>query len=86
MNIYIGHLSSDITPEDLQKAFGEFGYVSFVQIVKDRVAEDSTRFGFVEMPNKAEACNAIRRITHIKGERISVKKADPNINYASSVG
>ena len=59
MNIYVGNLSSDITEEDLQQAFEEFGQVTSVSLIKDKYTGESRGFGFVEMPGKAEAQAAI---------------------------
>ena len=84
MNIYVGNLSVDITERDLKNAFREFGKVALVRIIKDRSTGDLTRFGFVEMPDKTEARDAIQRIKQIKGKRILVKKEDPNADYASA--
>ncbi len=36
MNIYVGNLSFDATEADVEQAFGEFGEVKSVNIVKDR--------------------------------------------------
>jgi len=75
MNIYIGNFSPEITGEDLQEAFRAFGRVSFSQISKDWSTGASRGFGFVEMPNRADAQNAIQTIVAIKGERVTVNEA-----------
>ena len=61
MNIYVGNLSSDATEDDLKKLFEEFGQVESANIIKDKFSGESRGFGFVEMPNKAEADEAIKQ-------------------------
>jgi len=79
MNIYVGNLSHDATPEDLQQAFGAFGQVTSVNIIKDKFSGESRGFGFVEMPENAEAEAAIEGLngTSLKGRNISVNQARP---------
>jgi RNA recognition motif-containing protein len=55
MNIYVGNLSYEVTVEDLHKAFEAFGQVESVNIIKDKFSGRSKGFGFVEMPDKANA-------------------------------
>jgi RNA recognition motif-containing protein len=77
MNIYAGNLSRDVTEEDLQEAFESYGNVSSVNLIKDRFSGESRGFGFVEMPSKEEAKNAIEGLngTDIKGKSITVNEA-----------
>ena len=55
MNIYIGNLSYEVTEEDLKQAFEAFGEVESVKIIKDKYTNRSKGFGFVEMPDNADA-------------------------------
>ncbi|MFC1936166.1 RNA recognition motif domain-containing protein [Chloroflexota bacterium] len=77
MNIYVGNLSYDVTQDELSDLFSEFGDVSSVKIITDRVTERSKGFAFVEMPNQAEAENAIQSLNEkeIKGKKIKVNLA-----------
>ena len=59
MNIYVGNLSFDTTERELESAFGSFGTVSTARIATDRDTGRARGFGFVEMPNAAEAQAAI---------------------------
>jgi RNA recognition motif-containing protein len=79
MNIYIGNLSYDVTEEDLQKAFEDFGQVESVNIVKDRYSGRSRGFGFVEMSAEADAESAIEGLNgkELKGRTLNVNKARP---------
>ena len=79
MNIYVGNLSRDVTEEDLQEAFGAFGQVASTNIIKDRFSGESRGFGFVEMPEKAEAQAAIAGLNgkDLKGQTLNVNEARP---------
>ncbi|NVM25617.1 MAG: RNA-binding protein [Desulfobacterales bacterium] len=77
MNIYVGNLSYEVTEEDLRQAFEGFGQVVSATIVKDGWSAKSRGFGFVEMPDKAEAQSAINDLNgkELKGRAIRVSEA-----------
>lgn len=79
MNIYIGNLAYGVTEDELKNAFGEFGEVSSVNIIKDKFSGQSKGFGFIEMPNGTDAENAIKALNGnpIKGRNIKVNQARP---------
>jgi RNA recognition motif-containing protein len=79
MNIYIGNLSYEVNEEDLQEAFEAFGQVESVRIIKDKYSGQSKGFGFVEMPDKAEAQSAINDLNgkELKGRTLNVNEARP---------
>ena len=79
MNIYIGNLSYEVTEEDLKQAFEAFGEVESVKIIKDKYTNRSKGFGFVEMPDDADAQSAINDLNdkEIKGRPLKVNKARP---------
>ena len=79
MNIYIGNLSREVTEEDLQHAFEGFGQVASVKIIKDQFSGESRGFGFLEMPNTAEAQAAISGLNgkELKGRALNVNEARP---------
>lgn len=79
MNIYIGNLSTEVTEEDLRKAFGAYGQVESANIIKDRYSNESRGFGFVEMESKSEAQSAIDGLngTELKGNTLNVNEARP---------
>ena len=80
MNIYIGNLSYEVTEEDLKQAFEAFGEVESVKIIKDKYTNRSKGFGFVEMPDNADAQSAINDLndTELKGQTLKVNKARPS--------
>ena len=79
MNIYVGNLSFDVNEEELRKAFGQFGKVESANVIKDKYSGQSRGFGFVEMPDKAEAQAAIDGLNgkDLKGRALSVNEARP---------
>ena len=79
MNIYVGNLSYEVTEEDLKQAFGAFGQVESINIIKDKYSGESKGFGFVEMPAKAEAQSAIEGLNgkELKGRMLKVSEARP---------
>lgn len=79
MNIYVGNISWDLTEEDLKNAFEAHGQVSTAKIIKDKYTGKSRGFGFVEMPEKAEAEAAISNLNgkDLKGREIVVNEARP---------
>ena len=79
MNIYVGNLSYEATEEDLRHAFEDFGQVESVKIITDKYSGQSKGFGFVEMPDKAEAQSAIEGLNgkELKGRMLKVSEARP---------
>ena len=79
MNIYVGNLSFDATEADVENAFGEFGDVKTVNIVKDRDTGRSRGFAFVEMQASDAGQKAIEGLNdqEIAGRRVTVNEARP---------
>ncbi len=82
MNIYAGNLSRQTTEEDLKKAFEAFGQVESVNIIKDKFTGESSGFGFVSMPSKDEALQAISELngSELMDRAIKVAEAKPRVN------
>ena len=78
-NIYVGNLARTATEDDLRAAFGEFGTVSAVSVVKDRETGQPRGFAFVEMIDGNAAANAIKELNlrEISGRSITVNEARP---------
>ena len=55
IEIYVGNLSYDLTEDVLRKEFEAFGKVNSARIITNRYNGKSKGFGFVHMPNRAEA-------------------------------
>jgi RNA recognition motif-containing protein len=79
MNIYVGNLPHRTTENELREAFEAYGEVSSAAIIKDKFTGDSRGFGFVEMPNKSEAENAINEMNgqDFGGRTLTVNEARP---------
>lgn len=79
MNIYIGNLPYSVTEEDLRDAFSQFGQVQSANIIIDKFTGRSKGFGFVDMPNDAEAREAIDAMNDkdFKGRTIKANEARP---------
>jgi cold-inducible RNA-binding protein len=79
MNIYVGNLSFEATEQNIREEFSKFGAVSEVNMVTDRETGRSRGFCFVEMPNEAEAREAITSLNlqRIAGRAVTVNEARP---------
>ena len=79
MNIFVAKLSYDTTDHALRDAFEGYGQVDDVKIIMDRDTGRSKGYGFVEMPNDAEALVAIEELNDstMDGRTIVVKKSEP---------
>ncbi len=77
MNIYVGNLPHATTESELREAFEEYGSVSSAAVIKDKFTGDSRGFGFVEMPNDAEAQNALQGLNgqDLGGRTLKVNEA-----------
>ena len=78
-SIYVGNLSFDATEDDIRQAFAEFGEVASVNMITDRETGRSRGFAFVEMPDGAQAKEAIEKVNlaEIAGRRVTVNEAKP---------
>jgi RNA recognition motif-containing protein len=79
MNLFVGNLSWDVSQDDLEQAFGEFGEVRSAKIMTDRETGKPRGFAFVEMPNDTEAQKAIQNLNgrEVMGRQMNVNEARP---------
>src|SRR5215470_5391005 len=79
MNIYISNLSFNVTDEDLQDYFAEYGEVSSAKVILDKFTQKSRGFAFVEMPDEEAAKKAIQELdgASVDGRTINVSVAKP---------
>src|SRR6476659_10591420 len=81
-NIYVCNLPWYTTTDDLYAMFQQYGAVTRAQVVTDRETGRSRGFGFVEMPNEAEANAAITALNEqpMNGRPLTVNVAKPREN------
>lgn len=79
IKIYVGNLSFKTNEDALRAAFEAHGEVASASIVVDRDTGRSRGFGFVEMPNDAEARAAIAALngSSLDGRELTVNEARP---------
>ena len=82
MNISVGNLPYSLTESELRDAFAQFGNVSSVNILTDRETGRPRGFGFVEMPNQAEATAAVANLNSMWR---SSQMPNPNLNTGGKV-
>ncbi|MFW5831372.1 MAG: RNA recognition motif domain-containing protein [Prolixibacteraceae bacterium] len=82
MNIYCGNLPYNVVEEDLREIFEEYGEVSSVKIINDKLTGRSKGFGFVEMDDDDEARKAIEELNNaeLSGRNIKVNESRPRSN------
>lgn len=92
MNIYVGSLNFKMTEADLKEKFEEYGEVTSAKIIFDKYSGKSKGFGFVEMPNEAEAKKAIEELNgaDIQGRKIivneSIERTERRSNFRGGEG
>ncbi len=79
MSIYVGNLPYEVTQEDLNGVFAEYGTVKRVYLPTDRETGRLRGFGFVEMENETEEDKAIETLDGAQwmGRELKVNKAKP---------
>lgn len=76
MKIFVAGLPYDLDDAELEEIFEKFGTIASAKVVMDRETGKSKGFGFVEMPNEAEAREAIENLNDISlGKKPMVVKA-----------
>lgn len=88
MSIYVGNLSYEVTSEDLNEVFAEYGTVNRVQVPMDRETGRMRGFAFVEMSSEAEEAAAIAALDGAEwmGRDLKVNKAKPREDNKRSSG
>jgi RNA recognition motif-containing protein len=78
-NLFVGNMSFQTTEADLTALFQPFGQVGRVHIATDRETGRARGFAFVEMPNDAEAANAMAALDGkaLGGRNLKVNEARP---------
>jgi RNA recognition motif-containing protein len=79
MKIFVAKLAFKTTSDDLRALFEQYGEVESCKVIMDHETGRSKCYGFVEMPNEAEAYKAIVETdeTEFMGNELQVKKSRP---------
>ncbi|HCC47765.1 MAG TPA: RNA-binding protein [Elusimicrobia bacterium] len=77
--IYVGGLPFNTTEEEMKTLFATYGEVSSAKLITDRESGQSRGFGFIEMPNDAEAATAMEKLngTDFGGRKLTINEARP---------
>lgn len=76
MNIFVAGLPYDLDDAELMEIFEKFGQVKSAKVAMDKETGKSRGFGFVDMPVKEEAMDAIENLNDINlGKKPLVVKA-----------
>lgn len=78
-NVYVGNLSFDVSSEQLEEMFSEFGEVVSSNVITDRDTGRSRGFGFVEMGDEDSAKQAIEALNgkEVGDRALTVNEARP---------
>src|SRR4028119_1545690 len=88
MSIYVGNLSYEVSQDDLNQVFAEYGTVKRVQLPTDRETGRLRGFAFVEMGTEEEEAAAIEALDGAEwmGRDLKVNKAKPREDRGGSSG
>ena len=77
VEIYVGNLSYDMTEDQLRKEFEAFGTVNSAHLIVNKFNGKSKGFGFVQMPDRAEAEMAVAALNdkEILGRRMKCSES-----------
>ena len=77
VEIYVGNLSYDMTEDQLREAFAAYGTVNSARLITNKFNGKSKGFGFVQMPNRAEAEKAVAALNEkeIMGRKMKCNEA-----------
>ncbi|MBP0018205.1 MAG: RNA-binding protein [Cyanobacteria bacterium SBLK] len=79
MTVYVGNLPYEVTEEDLQSIFAEYGSVKRVKMPVDRETGRQRGFGFVDMEAENDEAKAIDNLDGAEwmGRTLKANKAKP---------
>ncbi|MBD2425508.1 RNA-binding protein [Phormidium sp. FACHB-1136] len=88
MSIYVGNLSYDVTREDLERVFNEYGAVSRVSLPIDRETGKPRGFAFVDMTAETQEDTVIEALDGAEwmGREMRVNKARPRDDNRDASG
>ncbi len=80
MTIYVGNINYSLSEEDVKRIFEVLGKVDAIKIIRDKKTGKSKGFGFLDMPGKKEALEAIKTLDGktVAGRNLRVLRAHTN--------
>ena len=77
--IYVGGLPFSTTEAEMNTLFATYGQVTSPKLITDRESGQSRGFGFIEMPNDAEAATAMEKLngSDFGGRKLTINEARP---------
>lgn len=77
--IFVGNFNFNMTETELRSLFEPFGTIESVSLATERDTGRARGFGFIEMPNDAEAENAMAALNgkDVAGRSLNVNEARP---------
>ena len=88
MSVYVGNLSYDVTREDIEQVFTEYGKVKRVSLPMDRDTGRPRGFAFVDMSADDEEDTVIEALNGAEwmGREMKVNKARPRTENGNGGG
>lgn len=88
MAIYVGNLSYEVTRQDLEEVFAEYGTVTKVSLPTDRETGRMRGFAFVELEEVNSEDKAIEELDGSEwfGKTLRVNKARPKTSQPRPLG
>ena len=79
MNLYVSNLGFSVEESALNNLFKEYGNVSSIKIIMDKITNRSRGFAFIEMADVQQAEKAIKELngTMVDGRQMKVIEARP---------
>lgn len=77
VKLFLGGLSWNTTEEDLRAHFGQYGKMTEVVVMKDRVSDKPRGFGFVTFVDESVADKVCEERHELQGRQIDAKRSVP---------
>lgn len=80
MTIYVGNVNYSLGEDEIKRIFEVIGKVNAIKIIRDKRTGKSKGFGFLDMPSKKEAMEAIKTLDGktVAGRNLRVLRAHTN--------
>jgi len=79
LNLFVRNITRSVTEQELKNLFEKHGAVNSTKIITDHDTKVSKGYGFIEMPDVAEAQAAIENLNdyEFQGRPLGVNEARP---------